>query len=106
MSLFWTTDDSQSFAVLEVNSARILLVFKPGSNIEQSADILVVREKLPHDADVSRYGLTVISADYEKGYYQQTVLDLKGADCAATASQGNIKITISPSGEISAERVS
>ena len=106
VSLLWNTDDSQSFAVLEVNSARILLVFKPGSNIEQSADILVVREKLPNDADLSRYGLTVISADYEKGYYQQTVLDLKGTDCASTASQGNIKITISPSGEISAERVS
>ncbi|MBQ7046202.1 MAG: ComEC/Rec2 family competence protein [Oscillospiraceae bacterium] len=106
VSLTYKTDAEQSSAVLSVNSVDIMITFKPiGDILDKNTDVLISREKVPNSVNAANYALTVLSSDYEKGYYQQTMLELGGANAAATAEQGNIKITVSTDGKISAERV-
>ena len=63
------------------------------------------RENLPQGVSPEIFNLTALSADEKRTPAVMGKLLSLGADAYATGGQGNIRITVFPSGKIFAERV-
>lgn len=91
--------------MLGMSGADAVIVFRPSYAPDTKGDILVLRENLPHGISPENYNLTVLSADADRASAVMGKLLSLGADAYATGGQGNIRITVLPSGRILTERM-
>ena len=103
--LRYKTTNKTSTAVLGMSGADAVIVFRPSYAPDTKGDILVLRENLPHGISPENYNLTVLSADADRASAVMGKLLSLGADAYATGGQGNIRITVLPSGRILTERM-
>lgn len=103
--LKYKTTNKTSTAVLSMGGADAVIVFRPSYAPDTKGDILVLRENLPHGISPENYNLTVLSADADRAPAVMGKLLSLGADAYATGGQGNIRITVFPSGRILTERM-
>ncbi len=103
--LKYKTTNKTSTAVLGMGGADAVIVFRPSYAPDTKGDILVLRENLPHGISPENYNLTVLSADADRVSAVMGKLLSLGADAYATGGQGNIRITVFPSGRILTERM-
>lgn len=103
--LKYKTTNKTSTAVLGMGGADAVIVFRPSYAPDTKGDILVLRENLPHGISPENYNLTVLSADADRASAVMGKLLSLGADAYATGGQGNIRITVFPSGRILTERM-
>lgn len=103
--LKYKTTNKTSTAVLGMGGADAVIVFRPSYAPDTKGDILVLRENLPHGISPENYNLTVLSADADRASAVMGKLLSLGADAYATGGQGNIRITVLPSGRILTERM-
>ena len=103
--LKYKTTNKTSTAVLGMGGADVVIVFRPSYAPDTKGDILVLRENLPHGISPENYNLTVLSADADRASAVMGKLLSLGADAYATGGQGNIRITVLPSGRILTERM-
>lgn len=103
--LKYKTTDKTSIAVLKAKGADTVFVFRPSYAPNIKGDILILRENLPQGVSPENFNLTALSADENRTPAVMGKLLSLGADAYATGGQGNIRITVFPSGKIFAERV-
>lgn len=103
--LKYKTTDKTGTAVLNMNGADAVIVFRPSYVPDIKGDILILRENLPQGVSPENYKLTVLSADADRAATVMGKLLALGADSYATGGQGNIRVTVFPSGRILTERV-
>lgn len=103
--LKYRTTDKTSIAVLKAKGADTVFVFRPSYAPNIKGDILILRENLPQGVSPENFNLTALSADENRTPAVMGKLLSLGADAYATGGQGNIRITVFPSGKIFAERV-
>ena len=103
--LKYKTTDKTGTAVLNMNGADAVIVFRPSYVPDIKGDILILRENLPQGVSPENYKLTVLSADADRSATVMGKLLALGADAYATGGQGNIRVTVFPSGRILTERV-
>jgi len=103
--LKYKTTNKTNTAVLGMGGADAVIVFRPSYAPDTKGDILVLRENLPHGISPENYNLTVLSADADRASAVMGKLLSLGADAYATGGQGNIRITVLPSGRILTERM-
>lgn len=103
--LKYRTTDKTSIAVLKAKGADTVFVFRPSYAPNIKGDILILRENLPQGVSPGNFNLTALSADENRTPAVMGKLLSLGADAYATGGQGNIRITVFPSGKIFAERV-
>lgn len=103
--LKYKTTDKTSIAVLKAKGADTVFVFRPSYVPNIKGDILILRENLPQGVSPENFNLTALSADENRTPAVMGKLLSLGADAYATGGQGNIRITVFPSGKIFAERV-
>lgn len=103
--LKYKTTDKTSIAVLKAKGADTVFVFRPSYAPNIKGDILILRENLPQGVSPGNFNLTALSADENRTPAVMGKLLSLGADAYATGGQGNIRITVFPSGKIFAERV-
>lgn len=103
--LKYKTTDRTSIAVLKAKGADTVFVFRPSYAPNIKGDILILRENLPQGVSPENFNLTALSADENRTPAVMGKLLSLGADAYATGGQGNIRITVFPSGKIFAERV-
>lgn len=103
--LKYRTTDKTSIAVLKAKGADTVFVFIPSYAPNIKGDILILRENLPQGVSPENFNLTALSADENRTPAVMGKLLSLGADAYATGGQGNIRITVFPSGKIFAERV-
>lgn len=103
--LRYKTTNKTSTAVLGMSGADAVIVFRPSYAPETKGNILILRENLPHGISPENYNLTVLSADADRAPAVMGKLLSLGADAYATGGQGNIRITVFPSGRILTERM-
>lgn len=103
--LQYRTTDKTSIAVLKAKGADTVFVFRPSYAPNIKGDILILRENLPQGVSPENFNLTALSADENRTPAVMGKLLSLGADAYATGGQGNIRITVFPSGKIFAERV-
>lgn len=103
--LKYKTTDKTGTAVLNMNGADAVIVFRPSYAPDIKGDILILRENLPQGVSPENYKLTVLSADTDRAATVMGKLLALGADAYATGGQGNIRVTVFPSGRILTERV-
>lgn len=103
--LKYKTTDKTGTAVLNMNGADAVIVFRPSYVPDIKGDILILRENLPQGVSPENYKLTVLSADTDRAATVMGKLLALGADAYATGGQGNIRVTVFPSGRILTERV-
>ena len=103
--LKYKTTDKTSIAVLKAKGADTVFVFRPSCAPNIKGDILILRENLPQGVSPGNFNLTALSADENRTPAVMGKLLSLGADAYATGGQGNIRITVFPSGKIFAERV-
>ena len=103
--LKYKTTNKTSTAVLGMGGADAVIVFRPSYAPETKGNILILRENLPHGVSPENYNLTVLSADADRAPAVMGKLLSLGADAYATGGQGNIRITVFPSGRILTERM-
>ena len=102
ISLKCYTSNNESYAILDVNSSRILINFLPSAKIDENdKDVIIFAEKLPKGATLSDAYCAIASTDYTNGIYAQR----HNENAAATAGQGNIEIELYKNGKIKVERV-
>lgn len=103
--LRYKTTNKTSTAVLGMSGADAVIVFRPSYAPETKGNILILRENLPQGISPGNYNLTVLSADADRAPAVMGKLLSLGADAYATGGQGNIRITVFPSGRILTERM-
>lgn len=103
--LQYRTTDKTSIAVLKAKGADTVFVFRPSYAPNIKGDILILRENLPQGVSPGNFDITALSADENRTPAVMGKLLSLGADAYATGGQGNIRITVFPSGKIFAERV-
>ncbi len=103
--LKYRTTDKTSIAVLKAKGADTVFVFRPSYAPNIKGDILILRENLPQGVSPGNFNITALSADENRTPAVMGKLLSLGADAYATGGQGNIRITVFPSGKIFAERV-
>ena len=103
--LKYKTTNKTSTAVLGMGGADAVIVFRPSYAPDTKGDILILRENLSHGISPENYNLTVLSADADRASAVMGKLLSLGADAYATGGQGNIRITVFPSGRILTERM-
>lgn len=107
--LSYLSNETLSCAYLRAGGVSGLLLFYPGSDVElipaawRSADFLFCRGAPPEALDCGAFRFVIISAEGEKGLLEQEDLLAAGVQAAATASQGDIVLTLD-GGKLSARR--
>lgn len=91
--------------MLKAKGADTVFVFRPSYASNIKGDILILRENLPQGVSPGNFNLIALSADENRTPAVMGKLLSLGADAYATGGQGNIRITVFPSGKIFAERV-
>lgn len=106
VQLQYKTTQTASTATLNFNGATAFIAFRPSEAVdsESNGDILILRENLPKGIAAQDYTLTLLSADEGRSSTVMGKLLSLGANAYATAGQGNLIVTVFPSGKMFIER--
>ncbi len=105
VQLEYKTTEIASTASLEFGGENVFMAFRPSEATDnENKDILILRENLPKGIAAQDYKLTLLSADADRSSTVMGKLVSLGANAYATAGQGNLIVTVFPSGKMFIER--
>lgn len=105
VQLEYKTTEIASTASLEFGGVNVFMTFRPSEATDnENKDILILRENLPKGIAAQDYKLTLLSADADRSSTVMGKLVSLGANAYATAGQGNLIVTVFPSGKMFIER--
>lgn len=105
VQLEYKTTEIASTASLEFGGVNVFMAFRPSEATDnENKDILILRENLPKGIAAQDYKLTLLSADADRSSTVMGKLVSLGANAYATAGQGNLIVTVFPSGKMFIER--